>query len=151
MSDLQEALTSERLKLLYAYWLSKRPSPESLPGRQHLDPLDIPAILPWILMFDVGAHPGETRYRLVGTEVVDQVGRDYTGRLLSEGYWGQDTARVLEDYWDVAQRGVPVVWHRRLVARDGKPHAYEYLLLPLAKDGVHVNILLAAVAFEEWA
>lgn len=151
MEGLRGRLKSERLRLLYDYWLGIRPSPDRLPGRIHLDPLDIPTVLPWIILFDMGAGPSDTRYRLVGTRIVDRVGRDFTGRLLREGYWGHDTEKVLEDYWAVAQAGLPEIWQRRMVDRDGMPQAYEYLLLPLASDGARVDMLLAAVAFEDWS
>lgn len=150
MEGFRGGIKSERLQLLYDYWLGIRPTPELLPGRVHLDPLDIPAILPWIILFDIGQGPADTRYRLIGTRIVERVGRDFTGRLLSEGYWGYDTSKVLEDYWAVAQAGRPELWRRRLVNREGMPQAYDYLLLPLAADGRRVDLLLAAVAFESW-
>ncbi len=150
MEGFRDCLKSERLRLLYDYWLRIRPAPDRLPGRAHLDPLDIPAILPWIILFDMGQGPADTRYRLVGTQIVERVGRDFTGRLLSEGYWGHDTDKVLEDYWAVAQAGRPELWQRRMVDREGIPHAYDYLLLPLASDGKRVDILLAGVAFDVW-
>jgi len=150
MEGFRDGLKSERLGLLYDYWLRIRPAPDRLPGRAHLDPLDIPAILPWVILFDMGERPADTRYRLIGTSIVDRVGRDFTGRLLSEGYWGHDTDKVLEDYWAVAQAGLPALWRRRMVDREGLPQVYDYLLLPLAADGKRVDILLAGVAFESW-
>src|SRR5690242_12897874 len=61
-----------RFRRLADYLASKAPNGK-LPGRQHIEPLEIPDLLPWIMLIEVIAHmDAEPRYRirLVGTEVV---------------------------------------------------------------------------------
>ena len=56
---------------LYAYWASKKPK-DGLPGRQQVDPIDIPKLLPRIFLADViweGDRP-RIRFRLVGQAIV---------------------------------------------------------------------------------
>src|SRR5258708_28088876 len=83
------AATDPRLRAFFAYWRSKAP-PDRLPGRQHIDPLDIPRLLQHIAMFDVvrdggvrdgGVRAGAVRFRflLIGHAVVQLMGAGYTG------------------------------------------------------------------------
>jgi hypothetical protein len=48
---------------LYEYWRSIKPSGEALPGRQHLDPTDIPKLPPHLWIVDVERSAEEYRYR----------------------------------------------------------------------------------------
>jgi hypothetical protein len=43
-----------RFRQFYDYWASRAP-PGRLPGRQHIDPLDIPALLTGVMLYDVVA------------------------------------------------------------------------------------------------
>src|SRR3546814_18827524 len=58
-----------KIKALLAYWQSIHPAGGGLPGRRHLDPVDIPELLPNIWMIDVKRGPLRFRFRLVGTEI----------------------------------------------------------------------------------
>ena len=75
-----------RLRRLYDHWLSLRPAAGGLPGRQHIDPAAIRDLLPWIWMVDVERNPLRFRYRLLGTEQVHAMERDFTGRFLDEAH-----------------------------------------------------------------
>lgn len=57
-------------RCLYEYWHSKRPSDAALPGRQHVDPLEIPSLLPHLFLIDVVREPLRFRY-----------GSNFRGRL----------------------------------------------------------------------
>jgi hypothetical protein len=75
-----------RIRQLYDYWQAICPAADVLPGRQHLDPVHIPKLLPWLWLVDV--HQGESlrfKFRLVGTEQVVLRGRDPTGPRPSVG------------------------------------------------------------------
>ena len=56
------------IKLLYDYWCRMAP-PGRLPGRQHVDPIDIPHLLPNIWLLDVHRDPIRFWRRLVGTRI----------------------------------------------------------------------------------
>lgn len=68
-----------KIRGLTEYWVSIRP-PGLLPGRQHFEPLDVPALLPNLWLVDVirGAAP-RFRYRLVGTNIARAFDGDPTG------------------------------------------------------------------------
>jgi len=147
MTDLLAGICSGRLVELYQYWQRKHPTAELLPSRACIDPLDIPALLPWLILFELGQRPEDVRYRLIGTKVVERIGKDLTGRLVAEGYWGEQSREIVGRYWRVAQTRLPEFSLRRVRGADGNWHQYEFLLLPLASDGVKVDMLLAGVGF----
>lgn len=147
MTGFPADIRSRRLKDLYEYWQSRHPCADLLPSRAGIDPLDIPALLPWLILFEVGQRPEDVRYRLIGTKVVERIGKDLTGRLVAEGYWGEQSREIVARYWRVAQTRQPECSLRRIKGADGNWHEYEFLLLPLASDGVKVDMLLAGVGF----
>lgn len=144
---MREEIRSSKLAELYDYWHGKRPSPERLPSRGCLDPLDIPALLPSLMLIEMGAQPEEMRFRLIGTRIVERVGRDLTGHRLSEGFWGPLTAHYIARYWTIFRAGAAVVSMRDLLGSGGKRHIYEQVLLPLEPDDRYRGMLLAGLDF----
>ena len=65
---------------LYSYWLSKR-NGRIMPARGDIDPRELGMLLPFLFIIDKAA--GEFRFRLMGTGVVQDLGRDLTGKPLS--------------------------------------------------------------------
>lgn len=133
----------ERIAALHRYWRSIHPAERRFPGRQHVDPSAIPALLPWLWIIDVQQSPRRFKYRLIGTEQVRVMGRDRTGQWLDEAFpdfadgpnYGQFMAAA--DGMICYRRGFPVVH----VSKDFL--LSERVLLPMARDGVTVDMLLA--------
>lgn len=137
-----------RLRALLDYWLRIHP-PTGLPGRQHLDPTDIPHLLPGIWMLDVHRDPFRLRFRLIGTKHTAIHGRDNTGCWLDEVSPGvQDMATYLARYRGVVETKQPS-WRRgapRMASLD-RYTSLENLILPLAGNGKTVDILLAKTMY----
>lgn len=136
--------------LLHDYWQSIRPDPGRLPGRQHMDPLDIDrTVLPWIFLMDVirsDGSPLDYRYRFVGTSNVTLVGRDATGQLASAVFGRVDAAFVLETFDLTVRAGEPTYWVARVPHdRIGEVTIHRGLF-PMARDGVTVDMLLCIAA-----
>jgi hypothetical protein len=133
-----------RVARLYRYWLSIHPA-AGLPGRQHFDPVDVPELLPGIWLLDVQHTPFRLRYRLVGTAIVEAVGREVTGRWLDEAHphlhdmpgFFDRYRRAAEQKQPEWRRGKPRIWAHRDFGE------IENLLVPLAADGITVDILIA--------
>jgi hypothetical protein len=68
------------LVALYDYWIDIRKD-RIVPDAQDVDPLAIVPLLPDIVVFQVNS-PEEIIYRLAGTEVVNRMGHDPTGKNL---------------------------------------------------------------------
>ncbi len=76
-----------RFRQLNDYLVSRAPE-GSLPGRQHIDPTDIPGLLSVITFVDV-ERDGDAlrlRFRLVGTTCTEGMGRDLTGEYIDESH-----------------------------------------------------------------
>lgn len=133
-----------RIKALYAYWDGLRRG-RAVPSRKDVDPMAIPALLPYIIMYDVG--PNGYTIRLVGEAVVDFVGRNGTGGPAGSMLPPQ-AAEVVVSVLDA------VTTERAPKFRAGKAHwqpdksyrDFEACFLPLSADGETVNIVLGGIS-----
>ncbi|MCA3555281.1 PAS domain-containing protein [Aestuariivirga sp.] len=91
---------------LYDYWLS-RAGPGTLPTRADINPADIPRLLPYISLIEVGPSLETSRVRLAGTRLRDVFDREITGLHIDDLDLGPK-----RDYWMTAYRHTAV---------DGKP------------------------------
>ena len=151
--DFAEALSDQRLLALYIYWSGKR-GQRAMPCRADIDPGDVRALLPHILLIDVLEGGADFRYRLVGTEIERHIGRPITGRLFSETLNGEYLDYICSLHQRAIVEVAPVYSEndfndRRsgfgLVA-DFK-RAYR-LMLPLSRDGTTVDMLLCGQLFK---
>lgn len=133
-----------RFRRLAQYLASKAP-PGKLPGRQHIDPLDMADLLPFLMLVDVIRQPGgEPRYRirLVGTEVVAIQGSDGTGKFVEEVLTGPEGAAIIRAYGEILSTKQPQ-YRRGVVATSGREHVfYERVAFPLSADGENVDMLI---------
>jgi hypothetical protein len=144
----RESLTHADHLAIYGYWQSKR-TPGRLPGRAEIDPTALRGLLPRIALIDVLAQPDGPafRFRLAGTELVQRGGQDPTGRRFDEIYRGEYLEQVQAVYREVVDAGAPRLIHRVYPLVPEREYLrYERLLLPLAGDGVRVDMVLLLVA-----
>jgi len=143
-SEFDTAEWHPNLRKMLAYWRSIHP-PVGLPGRRHLDALAIPKeLLPGVWLLDVQREPFRLRYRLVGTEIIQAIGREVTGQWLDEAHPHiTDDADFFARYRRSIETGEPS--QRRGRARLWINRDYrevENIILPLASDGRTVDMLL---------
>lgn len=142
--------TSERypdLRAVHAYWDAKRRN-QFAPSRADIDPIDLIAVLPRIMLADVLTAPLDFRYRLAGTGIRDVHGSEMTGkgpRDLSPPDYG---ALIHAHYCDCVARRAPLL---HLIVLDTRERARSYarLLLPLSDDGTAVSMLMAVDSREQ--
>ena len=72
-----DAARDPPLKALYSHWQALRHG-RAMPTRQDFDPMQIPALLPFVILYGVG-KAGDYTVRLVGEEIVEFAGRNATG------------------------------------------------------------------------
>jgi hypothetical protein len=75
-------IPSPVIRRLYDYWLGKGGAEGHIPRRSDVEPLELVEILPNLTIIE--AVGGRWRYRLIGTRIVEFVGRDSTGRYFDE-------------------------------------------------------------------
>lgn len=134
---------------LHDYWAA-RGRDGRLPARRDIDPVDIPDLLPQLMLIDVaraGDPASPLQFRLVGTALVRRFGRDFTGQPVAEASFGADWENTRKDYGYVIGKGRPCLRHNRGVGLDRRTYEYWCLLLPLAGDGCSVDMLLAGVTW----
>lgn len=129
------------LDRLHAYWCGKRVG-DRLPGRASVRPEELVSLLPHLLLVDVVDGGSTLRYRLVGTAVAADL--DPTGRILQEALPpGEYRNHLLGLYASVIARKAPLYTrHRYRGDRDRPACDVERVFLPLAADGVSVDMLL---------
>lgn len=147
-NSLSTAGWDAKISSTYYYWKSITPSGR-LPGRQHLDPSDIPRLLPNIWLIDVQYAPRAYRWRLIGTEAQAGKPRSQPGGALEDHLEGEALAKVLavlDQVVDTRQpswaKGRPIMPHEPAI------RSIERLILPLARDGTTVDMLLGATVYD---
>jgi hypothetical protein len=138
-----EEITHPTLVAIYRYWDGKRHG-RALPARAEIDPTEITAVLPHLFMVDVERAPLRFRFRLIGTNIVQSVGRDFTGRTVSaENYSKGVLAEVLQIFTAVVETRRPVGWKGHIFYAAGREWLpTEEILLPLGKDESCIDIIL---------
>lgn len=137
-----------RFKQLNDYLRERAPKGE-LPGRQHIDPTDIPNLLSVISFVDVerDGRKIRLRYRLVGTTCTEAMGRDLTGEYLDESQVSQCGDLIVPQMKEIVARGQPGFGDLP-VALPGREHiGYQRVYFPLARNGVDVDMLVGVHSF----
>ena len=136
---------SDILKRGYAYWRSR--CGPGLPARAKIDPVDIPALLPHVVIHGVKRDPLDFVYRLVGTEVRRHMAEDRTGQWMSAIAEQRPPSQIWDNLAAIVATGHPLV---NRTPYDGPQKHFvtmEDLQLPLAADGVNVDMILVFVDF----
>ncbi|WP_282608866.1 hypothetical protein [Pelagibius sp. Alg239-R121] len=116
----------------------------SLPGRQHIDPLDFHDVLTFINLVDVERDRGypRFRFRLVGTTQTIMAKRDICGLYVEDAVLPHFAGRIIGNLNRVVDSASP------LYDRFSMPHPNrefidsERVYFPLAGDGALVDMIL---------
>lgn len=82
------SIPDPRLQTLAQYWFDRADlmaaGASALPSRASIDPLDLRALLPNLMLLERSGEPPQERYqfRLVGTDIRQFTGRELTGQYL---------------------------------------------------------------------
>lgn len=120
-----------------------------MPRRADIDPIDIPKLLPDLMLVDV-RPAGRYRYRLIGTENAEAHGVHATGRYLDEVLPGSEyKAHVLGLYDKCVEVRRPLYSECLFLSpHDRRPERQtKVLFLPLSEDGTTVNQVLVVQVF----
>lgn len=143
-AQVSDEVRGRVLELGQDYWQS-RIRDGRLPARRDIDPLDIPLLLPQIILLDVARDPWDFRFRLIGTNVVYHLSEDWTGRWFSQIGHMAAPSRIFNNCVEVATRGHAFRSQTPYVGPHANYVSAEDVILPLADDGVNVDKLLVFV------
>lgn len=136
-------VTSPELHRLYDYWLERHHG-DRLPGRSDVDPLELRFILGNLILVDVLREPLRFRYRLLGSNLTRFSGMELTGKMLDEHPDPTFRRIAIGHYTDVTTTARPFGTRHDMVM-DGRRRRYDLLMLPLAADGVTVDVIMVGM------
>ena len=118
----------------YRYWNSRRAG-RSMPLRSDLDPIiDIPTLVPHIILFDVRREPLDFRFRLVGSNVRQNLSRDYAGHWFSEFPNYDASSSIWPRHKLLDETGQPMLQRPNYVGPHNDFIYVENILLPLGVE-----------------
>lgn len=134
-----------KVRQLLNYWLSIHP-PAGLPGRRHLDPLDIPLLLPNICLVDAPTPGADFSFRLMGSRVEAFFGGNFTGKPFVSAYIKNHRSQAYVDMCEILADRRPR-WRRGPAGliRNRDYVEIERVYLPLAADGDTVDMILGLI------
>ena len=136
------SIIDPQLRRLYDYWAGKRDAKGKLPARADLDPAEIPALLPYVMLLDISHDPLDFKVRLAGTDICRRFGEEVTGKMLRQIDLDGETEHIFAQYAEAATSGQPRLDVQEFQRNDGRYMHYYRVILPLAADGTHVDMLL---------
>src|SRR5260221_7779368 len=141
MADIRSSITCPKLVDLYDHWNRIR-GIRNVPNRADFDPIDIPKLLPYIILYDVERGPIRFRIRLEGTAVAAVRRRPGTGRYLDEPGIVVLHNGVIEAFTRMIADRQPWYSEGSFRLEDGRSGHLHRLALPLSRDGVSVDMIL---------
>jgi len=130
------------LREILALWQCKC-GDRAMPARSDFGPEELRAHMGWIVLVDVEPAPLRFRYRLIGTELTQWVGRDSTGRYLDELYAPEIYDTAISAYLAAIERRRPVRAHGRFLHAEKGHLPFESLDMPLSADGETVSMIMS--------
>ena len=128
----------------YDYWRSKRDG-DRLPRRADIRPEEIARLLPYLFLVDVIGDPPVFRFRLVGTQVNQWAGREYTGVTINAAEYGPNWRLVHDIYLGVWRSRAPVYSEYAAPWQSRDFLYYERIVAPMSNDGTAVDMLFGAL------
>ncbi|WP_193370374.1 PAS domain-containing protein [Pelagibius marinus] len=131
------------LCLALDYWKSKK-GDRIAPARADIDPVDIPRLLPRVMLVDVESTEGSApdfHYRLSGTGIRNVHGYDATGLRpldLKPPIYG----KLIHAHYRAAAEARTPLAHVIVMITNKKQRSYARLILPLSEDGETINMLM---------
>lgn len=135
------------LREIYGYWQGKRGT-RRMPARRDIDPVEVPRLLPHLLISAVIDGGERFRYRLAGTAIARAFGRDPTGKAIDEVIDGGNYDHITELHRTVCrERAALFAESAAALRRRDKNLFAKRVLLPLSDDGAEVNQILSLMTF----
>lgn len=136
----------KHLAAVYEYWQDVRGA-RVAPRREELNLGALKSALPKINLIDVIWGPLQFRHRLVGSDYVEMMGRDATGRFVDEELYGEAASEIFANLEMVARQAQPYRRSARLDWLDRNWLTIESAELPLVNADGRVNMIMRVSNF----
>ena len=137
----------QNLQTALTYWESKLAG-RKMPARRDFDPvIEVPTLLPWVILVDVFHDPLNFRYRLIGAGVRDRSRQNYSGKLFSElSHVGPDSNNWKQRA-EVVKTGAPLMCEPPYVGGSPGVDRVVVIHLPLSEDDQVVNMIFTVTSY----
>ncbi len=116
-----------------------------MPARSDIDPADIPILLPYLMIVEKAGN--DFRYRLLGSALVRQLGKDVTGQVVGSQFSNPSQAieakRLI--YSRVFTGARPVLAAVEFKMSPGAINHVLQLILPLSSNGTEVDMAVSSL------
>jgi hypothetical protein len=133
---------SELVRAMHDWWCSKG-GPDRIPDRSQVDPLELTALLPNVLISEVERNPFRIKYRLVGTLVSEVTGMNITGCYLDELLSADPDQPWIEHYRTVYSTRRPLFGSTTVATAYNGTLSYEFGIFPLRRGGGDIEQFIA--------
>jgi hypothetical protein len=144
---MHNAMANDVIAQARSYWERIR-GERRMPRRGDLDPVEIPRLLPFVMLVDVLAEPLDFRFRLIGSAVQAIIAQNYVGRRFSELPHMVRGNMVWAEYEAVVSHHQPVATIVDYIGSDRFVQCVRHCLMPLSNDDRAVNMIFAAVEID---
>ncbi len=129
---------------LYAYWNDVR-GDRIAPRRFDIEPAQLGDVLSetFILESDEGKLP---TFRLAGTRICEQFGREFRGSGFVEMFAADDQAAIAQNMANLKRQGAAIVLEAEAKVPGRGDVCFEIVLLPLVHTGTSINRMLGSIA-----
>ncbi|MFC4353467.1 PAS domain-containing protein [Fodinicurvata halophila] len=140
-------ITSERLLSFHDHW-KRLCKGAAMAERSAFDIVEAPrALVGHLILLDVLEGGQDFRYRVVGTHIAEEIGRDFTGETVLEYHARHESREVIDGYAEIVKTGQPHLYHGSLYDLGRDYVTYERLAVPLTGPGGDIAFILACFQF----
>jgi hypothetical protein len=141
-------MRSQRCAALLRYWQRLR-GDRPLPHPSEVEPAELKAVLPHLMMVGISYAPFRAQYRLVGTEIARFAKFDFTGRYADALKFQNDETQDWTVYYrQVADAGKPGFGVTHWTVEGGLRRWIEFIICPLSSDGNTVDRCISLEDYE---
>lgn len=147
MVQVANRLTSERLLIFHDHWKNLC-NGAAVAERSAFDIVKAPRVLlGHLILLDVLDGGQDFRYRVVGTKIAEEIGRDFTGETVLQYHTRHESREVIDGYANIVKTGQPDLYYGSLYDLGRDYVTYERLAVPLAGPGGDIDFILACFQF----
>jgi hypothetical protein len=147
LQDVLARVRSPKIAQVLRYWHGLRHG-RRFPKRADIDPSEIKAALPHLMITGISYHPFRVLYRLVGTEIVHWARTDFTNRHADELIFDNEGRDWTDYYRIVVDARKPAYGITDWVEKARSPVWVECAICPLSDDGETIDRCLAVEDYE---